>query len=59
MFAQNIAENNISMLGASDTHQPGVAAVAKGTTLGCKPRLDLMRIRSPEYDIHCRRVNNT
>ena len=47
----------INRLGATDSHQLGVAALANGATIACELRLDLVRIRSTEYDIVCRRVN--
>ena len=34
-----------------------VAALAKGITLGCAPRLDLAHFGCPEHDIYSRRVN--
>jgi len=58
------------MIGASDKRHLGVAALVNGTTragpvsaanalgLTCELRLDLALIRSPEYDILSRRVNN-
>ena len=47
----------INKLGATDSHQLCVAALAKGTTISCELRLDLARISSPECDILGRRVN--
>jgi len=49
--------NKINMLGASDKRHLCVAALANGVTIACELRLDLALVRSPEYDIHCRRVN--
>ena len=53
-------------LGATDQRQLASpkaptfgAAFANGTTIACKPRLDLTLIRSPECDIISRRVNMT
>ncbi len=49
----------IKEMGASDKRHLSVAALANGVTIACELRLDLALIRSPEYDIHCRRVNMT
>ena len=46
-------------IGASDKRQLGVATLTNGTTITCELRLDLALVRSPEYDILSRRVNNS
>ena len=48
----------IKEIGATRMHQLSVAAFTKGTTLGCKLRLDLAHSCSPEYDILCRQVKS-
>jgi hypothetical protein len=47
----------INKLGVTTKRQLSVAAFNKGTTIGCKPRLDLTLCCNPEYDIYCLRVN--